>query len=336
MIEYIKSEFIHNTEKLVEFIEYFGYCNIKVRTNYISFGRSADSSPKSITLYLHDNENLIVKDWATNQTKDIFNMIVSNKNFSFKEVIQIAKNIVGIDEYYHPKESYKPFGGFYAKIKNRNKVEVKTYDESILNKYIPCGNKRFLDDGISLETQRYFNIGYSVEDQAISIPIYSEDGSLMGVKFRINYAVEDGMQKYYYDVPCMISQTLYNYSNSYQYLEGNDVIIFESEKSCMQCHGMKIYNTVALGSSSISKKQCQMILSLSPKRVIFCLDKGLDFEVLERNIKTLRIYGKMKEFDILYWKPKDDVLDKSSPSDLGEKKFRKILEEDLVVYEESI
>ena len=337
MLQYIKDKFLKEPELIKTFLEHYDYHHIVIKQSYITFARSADSSPKSITIYLQDNDALIVKDWARNLSADIFNYVIKEKGVSFKEVIQYAKTLVGIEGYYQKEEgSRKAFNGFYSKIKNRNKVNLKIYDDSILDKYIPCGNRRFLNDGISLKAQRCFNIGYDAESQAISIPIYSEDGSLIGVKFRVNHEVEDGEQKYYYDVPCQMSCTLYGYAQNYQYLESNDVIIFEAEKSVLQSRTMKIYNTVALGSSSISKKQCQMILSLNPKRVIFCLDKGLDFEVLKRNMRALRVYGKMKEFDILYWKPKDDVPDKSSPSDLGEKKFRKILEEDLIIYEESI
>ena len=110
--------------------------------------------------------------------------------------------------------------------------------------------------------------------------------------------------------------------------------MLEAEKSVMQLHSLGYYNAVALGSSSISKKQCQMILSLNSERVVFLLDKDLPEEALLKNMKALRTYGKMKEFIIQYWKPGDDVPSKSSPSDLGAARFAKVLREELVTYEE--
>lgn len=337
MIEYIKNEFINNQDKLIEFIEHYDYCNIKVHSNYISFGRDASSSPKSIVLYTQDNPALIVKDWATNQSKDIFNYVVSNRSVTFRNVISAAKSILGIEGYVCDKSTPRAaFCGFYSKIKNRTKQELKVYDDSILDKYIPCGNIRFLRDNISLEAQRYFDIRYSVEDQSIVIPIYTPEGNLCGIKARRNEDVQEGQQKYYYVVPCQMSSTLYGFSQNYEYLEGaEEVYIVEAEKSVMECYTMNYRNAVALGSSSLSKRQAQLLLSLRAKRYIFMMDKGLDFEVIKKNMIALKTYGKMMQFEIAYWIPGDDVPDKSSPSDLGLQRFEKAIREELITYEEN-
>ena len=337
MIEYIKNEFINNQDKLIEFIEHYNYCNIKVHSNYISFGRDANSSPKSIVIHLKDNDNLIVHDYPRNETRDIFNYIVSNRSVSFRNVISTAKSILGIEGYVYDKSTPRAaFCGFYSKIRNRAKQELKIYDDSILDKYIPCGNIRFLRDSISLEAQRYFDIRYSIEDQSIVIPIYTPEGNLMGIKTRINKNPLDGEQKYYYLVPCQMSNTLYGFSQNYEFLEGAEAVyILESEKSVMQCYTMNYHNAVALGSSSLSKKQAQLLLSLRAKKYIFMMDKGLDFEVIKKNMIALKTYGKMMQFEIAYWKPGDDVPDKASPSDLGLQRFEEAIRKELIIYEEN-
>lgn len=332
MIDVIKEKMLEDPVKIKELLELYDYHHVMIRTTYISFGRSEDSSPKSLVIQLKDNPHLIAKDYARNMTMDIFNLILRQKKVGFKEVVQSAKNIVGIDDYYKPQEKRSVFGGFYTKIKNRIKQEIKTYDESILDKYKPWGNLRFLRDNISLEAQRLFKIGYDVENQAITIPIYSESGELIGIKARQN--CDDCEMKYYYLIPCMMSNTLYGFSHNYQYLEGGTVYVTEAEKSVMQFYSMGHRNCVALGSSSISKKQCQMILSLNPERVVFMHDKGLEFKHIERNIIALKTYGKMKEFEIEFWKPGEDVPDKASASDLGKERFEKALREELVKYAE--
>ena len=332
MINMIKEKLLEEPIKIKELLELYDYHHINIRSAYISFGRSEDSSPKSLVIYLKDNDALIVKDHARNLTLDIFNLLIKQRGVDFKDVIKAAKKIVGIDDYYRPERTCKAFNGFYAKIKNRTKQELKTYDDSILNKYKPYGNLRFLKDGINLAAQRHFNIGYDVESQSITIPIYDEFGRLLGVKCRRN--CDDCEQKYWFDVPCQESMTLYGYSQNYQYLEGETVIIVEAEKSVMQFYSMGYQNVVALGSSSISKKQCQMILSLNPKKVVFMMDRGLDFETIKKNMLALRTYGKMKEFIIQYWVPGADVPDKASPSDSGQYKLERALREELVTYEE--
>lgn len=333
MLQHIKDELLNDVDKLIELLSHFGYCNFSVKPKYITFGRNEEGSKKSIVIQREKNEALIVHDYPKNIVCDVFNYIIREKHEPFRDVIQAAKQVVGIDENYAPEEKYKPFGGFYHLIKNRIKQEVKTYDENILDKYKSHGNSRFLRDGISLEAQRYFNIGYDVESQSITIPIYSETGELIGVKCRRN--CDDCEQKYWFDVPCQASQTLYGFSHNYEYLEGNTVYLFEAEKSVQQCWTMNYKNALALGSSSISKKQCQMILSLNPARVVFMHDQGLDFEIIKKNIKTLKTYGKMKEFSVSYWRPGDDVPSKASASDLGKERFKKALREELVEFEES-
>ena len=332
MLTYIKEKLKENPELIKELLEYFGFANIRIRGKYISFGRDESSSKQGITLYLEENETLLVKDWSHNESKDIFNYIISNKGFSFKDVLSKAKSILGIeDSYFCEYVEYKAFGGFYSNIKRRKSVELKTYDESVLKEYVSYGNRRFLKDNISLESQRYFDIGYSIKDQAITIPIRNEFGELIGVKARINKEAEENESKYYYLINCLMSQTLYGYSQNYQYLESSDVIyVFESEKSTMQCYTYGIRNTVSLGSGSISRKQVQMLISLNPKKIIFLHDVGFPLESVLRNINMVKGYLKMSQIELGYWDYFDkNYEDKISCTDKGKEFFDYIISSEI-------
>lgn len=72
------------------------------------------------------------------------------------------------------------FGGFYEKIRKRKSNKVNVYDESLLDSYVKCGNLRFLADNISLQAQQYFEIGYDIESQGITIPIRNQIGQTYG------------------------------------------------------------------------------------------------------------------------------------------------------------
>ena len=326
MLAEIKKELINHPDKLKEILEHFGYCNVIVRPKYVSFGRDQYSSKKSIVIKLENNQYLYVKDYARNIQKDLFTYIGEQRRIEFAEVLSAIKVALNITDYYDFFGSRGIFGGFYERIRKRNINKVNTYDESLLDRYIQCGNLRFLRDNISLETQNFFNIRYDVESQGIVIPIYNQLGQLMGAKVRCNYDVEDGEMKYYYLIPCAMSQTLYGYSQNYNYLVENVVYIFESEKSVMQCHSYGIRNCVALGSGSISNKQVQMIFELNPKKVIFMHDTGFDLENIERNISMIRSYSRFSEIEVGYWNYfGKGYEDKVSPSDLGKVKFEQII-----------
>lgn len=337
MLKEIKKELLKKPDKIKELLEQFEFYNIVIHQSYISFGRSADSSKKSIVIRLQNNSYLYVNDYARNVQKDLFTYIGEQRKVEFVEVLSAIKSILNITDYYAFFGSRGVFGGFYERIRKRNVNKVNTHNESLLDKYVQCGNLRFLKDNISLETQNFFNIRYDVESQGIIIPIYNQLGQLMGAKVRCNYDVEDGEMKYYYLIPCTMSQTLFGYSQNYNYLVENVVYIFESEKSVMQCHSYGIRNCVALGSGSISNKQIQMIFELNPKKVIFMHDTGFDLENIKRNISMIRSYSRFSEIEVGYWNYfGKEYEDKVSPSDLGYEKLKQIMNEEILMIGDEI
>ena len=321
---------LDNPEKLEELLEYFNFYNIHIHQSYISFGRAIDSSKKSIVIRLEKNDYLYVSDYARNINQDLFTYISEQRLVDFKDIISIVRKILKIDDFSIFREPQGIFGGFYEKIRKKNEYTCRTYDESILNKYVALANMRFIRDNITIDAQQFFNIRYDVESQGIVIPIYNQVGELMGVKVRCNYDVQDGEMKYYYLIPCQMSQTLYGYSQNYNYLVNNVIYIFESEKSVMQCYSYGIRNCVALGSGSISRKQVRMLLELNPKKIIFMHDVGYDLENILRNINMVKNYSRFSEVELGYWDFFDRLYDnKVSASDLGKKELLRIMDTEI-------
>ena len=330
MLKEIKKELLDNPEKLEELLEYFNFYNIHIHQSYISFGRAIDSSKKSIAIRLEKNDYLYVSDYARNINQDLFTYISEQRLVDFKDIISIVRKILKIDDFSIFREPQGIFGGFYEKIRKKNEYTCRTYDESILNKYVALANMRFIRDNITIDAQQFFNIRYDVESQGIVIPIYNQVGELMGVKVRCNYDVQDGEMKYYYLIPCQMSQTLYGYSQNYNYLVNNVIYIFESEKSVMQCYSYGIRNCVALGSGSISRKQVQMLFELNPQKIIFMHDVGFDLENILRNINIVKSYSRFSEVELGYWDYFDRLYDdKVSASDLGKKELLRIIDNEI-------
>lgn len=326
MLKEIKKELLNQPEKLKEVLEHYNFHNVIIHQSYISFGRSVDSSKKSIVIRLTNNDYLYVKDYARNIQKDLFTYISEQRLAEFADILSTVKSVLNITDYYDFFGDRGIFGGFYERIRKRNISKINTYDESLLDKYKMYGNARFVKDHISIDAQQFFGIRYDVESQGIVIPIRNQLGQLMGIKVRCNYEVEDGEMKYYYLIPCAMSQTLFGYSQNYNYLVDNTVYILESEKSVMQCYSYGIRNCVALGSGSISNKQVQMLFELNPKKIIFLHDTGFKQEYLDRNIAMIKNYSRFSEVEIGYWDyDGKDYEDKVSSSDLGKYKFEQII-----------
>jgi hypothetical protein len=337
MLEDIKKELLSNPDKLKDVLEHYNYCNIVIRNTYMSFGRNEHSSKKSIVIRLENNCYLYVNDYARNINKDLFSYIIEQRKVTFSDVLNTVKIVLGITDYYDFFDSKRyVFGGFYEKIRKKNTSKVRVYDESVLKCYKRCGNKRFMKDHISLASQKHFNIRYDVESQSIVIPIYDQVGQLMGAKARCNWEVEDGELKYFYLIPCLMSQTLYAYSQNYNYLVNNTIYVFEAEKSPLQCYSYGIRNCVALGSGSISQKQVQMLLELNPKKIIFMHDTGYKMESVMRNIEMVKNYSRFSEIEVGYWDwTKGNYQDKVSPSDMGESTLKYILEHEIEIIGDS-
>jgi hypothetical protein len=328
----IKEQLIEQPEKLVKLLEHFSFEHINHRGSEIRFARS-DSGGANISIRLKNNPYCCVSDWSRGVSTDIISYIIQEKSVEFREVLQAAKKILNLSDDWRPQQKRALFGGIYEGLSCKNReIKLKTYNESVLDKYEQIGNLRFLRDGISLETQKFFDIRFSVEDNAIILPLHNEMGDLIGAKARVNDEPQEGESKYYYPLPTQVSQTLYGYSKNYSYLYGNDVIVVESEKSVAQGYTFGVRNIVALGSSAVSEKQSKMLFQLQPKRIILAFDEGLAFEQVQRNADIIKSFCSMFETEIWYWDADQDfdIGSKCSPTDMGKEKFEEIIQEQLV------
>lgn len=332
MLEDIKKELLKDPEKIKDVLEHYGYCNIVIRPTYMQFGRDEQSSKKSITIKLENNNWLYVHDYARNIQTDIFSYITNQRHVEFIDVLNEVKKVLNITDYSEYFDKRGIFGGFYEKIRKRIISKSKVYDEDILNSFAFNGNLRFLKDHISLASQRYFGIRYDIESQGIVIPIRNEYGELIGTKERFNYDIPDGEMKYFYSHPGRCSTTLFGYCQNYPHLVGNTILVGEAEKFVLQCHSYGYRNAVALMSGSLSSQQAKLIIEAHPKKVIFMHDQGYEYENIKKNLDILRHYSRFSEFEIGYWDwTKSYYAPKVSPTDMGKEKFEYILENEITV-----
>lgn len=331
MIQELKKQLLENPENICSLLEEFEFEHITLKRNEIRFARNREGG-QNIRIKLENNDYLNVTDYARSEHCDIVSYIIKEKHTDFRTVLTTIKRILHLSDDWRPQNRRLLFGGIYENIIHREDAPPPIYDESILDEYIKLPNERFQRDRISLETQMDFGIGYDPETDRITIPIRDQHGSLMGVKGRRNYETDNKEDpKYLYLVPCQMSKTLFGYSNNYSDMYGKTVMIFESEKSVLQCASYGYHNAVALGNNSLSEYQAKMILSLNPKRVIFMLDNNLPLENTKRDMETLRNAAVMRDLQISYfdWTECLDLPDKSSPSDEGKEILDNILKENI-------
>lgn len=319
MFRQIKKELLQEPQSIINILEEFGFSDLRIHNNEIRCGLSEGHNTTAIRIRLINNDDLFVTDFIRGVSYDLINYIVKVKCVDFVSVMKAIRSELGISDFYELDTKRSVFGGFYDKIKKRdNDLYVKIYSDEILGEYENVYSSMFLRDNISFYSQDRFKIGYDIVSQRITIPIRNEYGDLIGVKGRADWDVSDEESKYLYLVPCAASQTLYGYSQNYQYCINNDILVFEAEKSVMQCCSYGINNCVSLCGNSVSTKQCRLLMAAVPKRIVFMLDKGLDADITRRNAKMLSAYTKMSDTKIMWWDwTKSNLPDKASPSDHG-------------------
>lgn len=333
MISEMKRKLFNDPSGIVSILEDYSFCHIKINDKEIRFARDYDGGP-NIVIRLTNNDALIVVDYPRALRCDLIAYLIKTKGCTFKEIIAKMRAVTGMTGVYKPVQTREIFGGIYKNVHKRTKPQIETYPDSLLERYFPYGNQMFLDDGISLETQRKFNICFNRQENCVIIPIYDPIGNLMGCKARVNQK-DAGKGKYYYDVPCLMSQTLYGFSVNYEHLCENDVFVFESEKSVMLSYTYGYKNCVALGSDSISDVQAKLLSSLCPKRIILMLDYGLDLDITKRNLDLIQRVCAGRNLDLWYWdwEYNEWMSNKDAPVDRGVDCFRQVIASELVKYE---
>ena len=139
----------------------------------------------------------------------------------------------------------------------------------------------FEDDGIALEVQQEFMIGYDPQTNRITIPIRTPLGDLCGVKGRLFGNADENNPKYLYIEPTAKQKLLYGLYENKDYIKNNsNLIIFEAEKSVLQCASHGVRNCVALGGKSISKTQAELIIRTGCTPII-ALDKGVELDEIK-------------------------------------------------------
>lgn len=332
MLEEVKSKLLENPEQIQHILEAFDFDKVRIRNNEIRCAFEYGMNPTAVVIRLCNNESLFVKDYERNVSYDLITYIVKEKCVKFKDVLNVIKKETGITSLYNYKKTGVLFGGIYDLVRrHKDDVDVKTYPDEVLDKYEKVPNVRWLNDGISLETQTKWDVSYDVASQRIVFPIRTHTGEICAIKGRANFELSEYEPKYLYLQPGPMSQTLFGYSENYDSLYEGDILVFESEKSVLLLDSWGYHNAVALGSNSLSPTQAKLLMSLNPRSVTFMLDNNLPFENTKRNVDVLRAFCMMKSTEIRFWNWEYtlDIDDKAAPCDSGKEVFEYILENEI-------
>ena len=322
-------EYIYENNHIENILEKLGMHHIKWHDGkrYITCGFPDGDNQKACVIFNSEFFNI---DSYTRDVKnkagyapDVLSLIAFIKQEPFFDCLKWVCQIIGIDYYYSfdddIPESLKITKLLYEMQRgefDQEEKPLKPISEKILTYYKPYVNNMFLNDGISYETQKEFEIEYDEFSNRVTIPIRSEIGDLVGVKGRLfKEIIEEWEQKYIYLEPCARSKILYGLNKTYPYIkkEGK-CFVGEAEKFCLQLWSMGYYNSVGIGGKKISSQQIEKLTRLGVD-LIFAFDRDVTKkeieEIADRFVDGMSIWYLFDDNNILN--------EKESPSDSQEK-----------------
>lgn len=178
------------------------------------------------------------------------------------------------------------------------------YDKDCLEQYPKVISEMFLNDGIGVETQLFFNIRYDKRTRRVVIPVFYNKELIGAIGRRNAIYLQEKENKYMPVLRYSKSLVFFGYDVYYDLIKKTKIVMLvESEKSVMKMWQMKSkIPTLALGSNALSRNHIEILKLLQVDTVIFALDKSLDYvDSLIPNIQRLKKYGrecKIKYIDV--------------------------------------
>lgn len=305
----IKTYIIENN--LIETIlEALNLENIKEYDKYYACSNVDGDNKKAIITW---KDSLVVENNTRGYTTDLIGLVMRIKDISCGHAIKFICEAVRLDYYYNPKAN-KPAILQYLEMLDslqsgiEEEEPLKPVEIDLFKTYLPYSNAKWQSENISVATQREFGIGFSIFDAGITIPIYDDIGTLVGVKCRKWEDVVD--TKYYALYPYPKTRILYGLYKMYGLIKQKGyVVVVESEKSVLKLYERGI-PAVAIAGHNLSESQVNKLERLNTK-IVLAYDKDVGADDLRKECDKFLSFT---EVYVMY--DREGLLaDKDSPAD---------------------
>lgn len=301
-------------------------------------------------LYYYDSTKSFYCYTDCSESFDIYSLIIRVKSnqgieMSFPKSIKYVASKTG--RYYTTNNETEKSNDrindwdWINKFKKKEKIntELPEFNKNVLQVFSKLYHEDWLNEGISVETMKKFNIGYYLKHEQIAIPHYDINNRLIGIRGRSMLQEDlDNGRKY---MPIYCNGVIHGYPmmfnlyginiNKYSMRKYKKAIIYEGEKSVLKNH--TLYDdadfSCAVCGSNISTYQRDLILKQGVEEVFIAFDKEYeDHQSIEAQLyyeKLVNIASKFTPYvkTHLLLDTKGLLDKKDSPIDKG----REVLEE---------
>ena len=274
---------------------------------------------------------------------DVYDLIMKVKDCDFKNAFDYLRTIVN-----GYNKAIVGFGGRQFKKINLDDIVIEqppVIDKPFLYKMYNDNiklMKEWVNEGISEDALRKFNIRFDVKGNRMIIPHMNQDGQCVGIRVRNFNAKDIERGKYmplFYGDNCYshaLGSSLYGLNISKDNIKKyKKCIVFESEKSVMKYESLYPDRNISVSicGSSFSNQQKKILLNLGVEEIVLALDRQYECEDSEeginwkskiiKNLKNLTPYCNVS---YIWDNDQDRLLGyKDSPIDKTKEVFEELL-----------
>lgn len=336
-----------DSQRVIELVTQLGADRYIEKDKYIIFPticHNVDSASASMKLYYYKNTKIFVCYTDCGEGFNIFKLFekrytLLNKDYNFYQDIVL---VIGGQAVKRAETGfYQVYESEYEKyITSFPEVNLPIISKKVLNSFIFSPRPEWLNDGISEEAMKHYNILYSIEQNKIIIPHYNIDNELIGIRGRALNEEDLKVGKY---MPIQIENKIYSHPLTYNLYGLNIVkdnikkykmaIVAESEKAVLQYETMfGADKNICVGccGSKFHSYQFDLLQQCGAERILIAFDKEG-----ENWTKSTKYYEKLHKICDKYkykcqmgfiWDSKNLLKLKESPFDKGKETLRQLIQ----------
>lgn len=220
---------------------------------------------------------------------------------------------------------------FYKEVKrSATKIDAKIVHDvissEIYDKFSDEIPQEWIDEGISEQAMKKYEIRVDNNSNRIVYPVYDNDDNLISVKGRTRFESfkELGIAKYmnYYKLNGLDFFAGMKQSRE-EILNKKSCVIFEGIKSSMKAYDMNYLNTISAETSCLNDEQTKILIKMGIRDVTIAFDSDVCMD------KILKCTSKLRRFtNVFVIKDTHKLLgEKESPVDRGKDIFEQLMKE---------
>ena len=275
--------------------------------------------------------------FSCHRSGNIINWMMDYEGLTFQEAIAKASKITGTDlnkfKICDSLKYYKELQRMAESSLNKS-IEREILPYSYYDKFARKIPQEWVNEGITAEVMRKYDIRIDESSNRIVYPIYDNDNHLIGVKGRTRFDnfKDLGIKKYRNYTKIQTTNFFVAMKENRQAIEqAGSVIIFEGLKSGLKLASWGLPDTwLAAETSRLNDAQVEILVKMHLREVIIAFDRDVEMKEITKCTAMLKRFCNVYVVRDRYRRNNADRLlpgDKDSPVDAGLQTWQQLLNE---------